>query len=336
MNLLSIFEKGHYSKVVEQWDSNQFQVSSDPNAAFIVAASHFRLGSIDKAREICEAIEGPLGNNASFLSMYAAILRRSNLLTRAEEIFIKALEISPDSKEIENNYSNLLIDQGNYERAIELLNKILSQHPSYTDAQNNLNRAKAIKLEKETLKRIPNDNHQTTSTDDFGDPLEQAFNTEEVMRVGGKIGNVTSTIGDILSTNEKSVIEEAELDLLKLAAEQVKTKQYEGALDLLSNLRRRVGFYSPIYKTASDALIGLEKFKEAEIAALTAHINGEKTIANLINLASLAAMRKDQLMAEKWISLAEEIDKNNELVVQCKSLLFPNGSPRENDNPFST
>ena len=105
-------------------------------------------------------------------------------------------------------------------------------------------------------------------------------------------------------------------------------------MDLLSNLRRRVGVYSAIYKTASDALIGLEKFKEAEINALIAHINGEKTIANLINLASLAAMRKDQLMAEKWISIAEEIDKNNELVVQCKSLLFPNGAPRDSDAPF--
>ena len=179
MNLLSIFEKGNYSEVVEQWDSNQFQVSSDPNAAFIVAASHFRLGSIDKAREICEAIEGPLGNNPSFLSMYAAILRRSNLLTRAEEVFVKALEISPDSKEIENNYSNLLIDQGNYEKAIELLNKILHQHPNYTDAQANLKRAEAIQLEQEALNRKPDGNQQSiTTADDFGDPLEQAFNTE--------------------------------------------------------------------------------------------------------------------------------------------------------------
>ena len=123
--------------------------------------------------------------------------------------------------------------------------------------------------------------------------------------------------------------------MLKLAADQIKNKQFRGALNLLSTLREKVGTYSSLYKTSSDALIGLEKYKDAEINALLAHINGENSIANYINLASLAAMRKDQLMAKKWLSFAEKLDKGNELVVQCKELLFPHGKSREEDSPFT-
>ena len=333
MNLLSVFEKGNYSDVVDKWESNQFQVTNDPDAAFIVAASHFRLGNVDKAREICESIEGPYSNNASFLSMYAAILRRSNLLARAQEVFLRALEISPDSKEISNNYSNLLIDQEKYDEAIKILKNILKNNPDYADAKINLARAEEIKKEKQLENtKTPS---KSTNDDTFGDPLHQAFNADEVNRLGGKIGSVTATVGEILSTNETKTIEEAELEMLKLATDQIKDKQFRGALSLLSTLREKVGTYSSLYKTSSDALIGLEKYKDAEINALLAHINGEVTIANYINLASLAAMRKDQLMAKKWLGFAEKLDKNNDLVVQCKGLLFPNGKSREEDLPFN-
>ena len=75
MQLLEIFEKGNYSEVIDFWDKKQLQASQDPEAAYITAAAHFRLGNMQKACEICELIEGPFLQNASFLSMYAAILR---------------------------------------------------------------------------------------------------------------------------------------------------------------------------------------------------------------------------------------------------------------------
>ena len=153
-------------------------------------------------------------------------------------------------------------------------------------------------------------------------------------RVGGKIGSVTATVGEILSTSDTKTVEEAELDMLRLAADQINNKQYRGALSLLSNIRSKVGVYSSLYKASSDALIGLERYKDAEIHALLAHFNGESSIANFINLASLSAMRKDQLMAKKWLGLAEKIDRKNEMVIQCKELLFPEGKSREEDRPF--
>lgn len=333
MDLLTVFEKGNYSEVINNWENNQFQISNDPNSAFIVAAAHFRLGNLEKAREICESIDGPFSTNAAFLSMYAAILRRSNLLTRAEEVFLRALEISPNSKEISNNYSNLLIDQEKFDDAIKILSKILKNHPEYTDAKLNLERAEAIKKEKQQqeIKSIP----QPENDDNLGDPLEQAFNVEEVNRLGGKIGSVTATVGDILLPDDAKNIEDAELEMLRLATDQIKDKQFRGALDLLSSLREKVGTYSSLYKASSDAMIGLEKYKDAEIFALLAYINDENSVANYINLASLAAMRKDQLMAKAWLSKAEKLDKNNDSVVQCKNLLFPEGRSREEDEPFS-
>ena len=50
------------------------------------------------------------------------------------------------------------------------------------------------------------------------------------------------------------------------------------------------------------------KDSDAEINALIAYINEEKTIANFVNLASLAAMRKDQQWHE-WINEAEKLIK---------------------------
>ena len=116
--------------------------------------------------------------------MYAAILRRSNLLARAQEVFLRALEISPDSKEISNNYSNLLIDQEKYDEAIEILTKILKNNPEYSDAKLNLAKAEEIKE-----KQLESQEEIKKSTDDdtFGDPLHQAFNAEEVNRLGGKL-----------------------------------------------------------------------------------------------------------------------------------------------------
>ena len=139
MVFLSNFQAGKYSQVIDQWDSNQFQISTDPESGFIIAAAYFRLGDLEKALELCEALEGPFSTNSSFLSMYAAILRRLNLLARADEVFQKALEISPESKEVQNNYSNLLIDQGRYEEAIKLLRGILKTNSEYKDAIINLN-----------------------------------------------------------------------------------------------------------------------------------------------------------------------------------------------------
>ena len=52
--------------------------------------------------------------------------------------------------------------------------------------------------------------------------------------------------------------------------------------------------------------MGINRFKDAEIFALMAVQNNEKTISVFVNLASFAAMRKDQIMAKHWLMEAEK------------------------------
>ena len=281
MNLLEIFEKGEYSKVINYWDNEQFQSSQDPDSAFIAAAAHFRLGNLQKACEICELLESPFSNNASFLSMYAAILRRLNLLTRAEEVFKQAMSIEPDSKEIKNNYSNLLIDQGKYDEAIKLLRSIIATSPNYNDARNNLERCETLIQEMKSSegnqnKEVLDDNNNTI----FGDPLEEAFSTFEVSRLGGDIGKVTASVHNLLSMEDSNNIEKAQLEMIDLATKMINSKQYSNAIELLINVRKKCsGLHAQTYKLASDAFIGLERFKDAEIFALMALQNNEINIS---------------------------------------------------------
>ena len=132
---------------------------------------------------------------------------------------------------------------------------------------------------------------------------------------------------------DHGILEKADHELIMLATKQIGEKQYRGACEILEKVRRRRGINSTSYKLASDAYIGIENFKEAEIMALTAFINGEKTVANCVNLASLAAMRKDQLMARFWLP-ATRIDKSDENINKCKELLFPQNKARGMDKPF--
>ena len=168
----------------------------------------------------------------------------------------------------------------------------------------------------------------------FADPLDQAFEVSEVIQCGSKVGNITAQIENLLPEPKRTELEEADRELMELASKQIKTSQFKGALQILNKLRKRRGINAAVYQKASEAKIGMKDYLEAEIYALMAYQNGEKTIANLLNLASLAAMRKDQLMAGRWLKEAKKIDADNELYKQCKELLFPNGESRDEDKPF--
>ena len=61
-------------------------------------------------------------------------------LQQAEELFARALQISPESPQIRNNQANLLIDLGRLDEAREILTRLLDEHPDYADARTNLNR----------------------------------------------------------------------------------------------------------------------------------------------------------------------------------------------------
>ena len=264
--------------------------------------------------------------------MYAASLRRLTLFERAAEVFTKALEISPEAKEVRNNYSNLLIDQKKYEKAEKILIGLTNEDPEYKDAQVNLERVRELKMV--DVQEVTEDKNVNKKETIFGDPLDAAFTTEEVVKCGSKLGSLSASVDKLLPEASQSELEEADVEMIKLANKQLEAKQFNGTLQIIQKIRVRKGRYSLLYKIASDSCIGLEKFQEAEIHGLMAFINGELTVANFLNLASLAAMRKDQLMAAHWLNEAKKIDPSDNNYLQAKELLFPNGNAREEDKPF--
>jgi tetratricopeptide (TPR) repeat protein len=330
MDLLKTFEEGNYSEIVKKWREDQNELHSDPEKAYIVAAANFRLGNYEAACELCEGLEGSFSNNVNFLAMYAAILRRLMLVDRAEGVFNKALSIRPDAPDVLNNYSNLLIDQERYEEAERILKELVKKNPNYLDAVGNLERLELLRDDSKKPLQIKNDDEEI-----FGDPLDEAFEVSEVVKCGSKVGSFTAAVENILPEPKKEDLETADLELLKLAEAQIKTKQYNGALDILSKVRQRKGANNILYKVASDATIGLQHFEKSEILALNAYVNGERSIANFVNLASLSAMRKDQIMARHWLIEAKRIDPKNDMYLQAQELLFPDGKARDVDAPFT-
>lgn len=331
MNLIELYENNEFSKVIKEWDTNQYQISTDSDVGFIVAASQFRLGNFEQACKICEDLEGVLGSNANFLALYAAILRRLMLLQRAEEVFEMALSIDPKAEDVRNNYSNLLIDLERYDEAEAILKRLIDERPGYDDAKTNLMRCQELK----SARKEKQEKKEKDADSAFGDPLDKAFEIGEVTQCGSKPGSLTATVENLLPDASKSDMEEADVEMLELASKQIKAQQFNGALELLGKLRERRGMHSSLYQKASEALIGLEKYREAEIYGLITHLQGEKTIANLLNLASLSAMRKDQHMANYWLMEAKKVDSENELYIQCRELLFPEGKARDKDAPFT-
>ena len=195
MQLLEVFEKGNFSKVIENWDKLQFQASQDPDSAFIVVY-HFRLGDMQKACEICELIRRIVIQQCKFLSMYAAVLRRLNLLTISRRcIQTSFVDRTRIKKEIKNNYSNLLIDQKKYDQAIKILNDILASFPNTKMQFLTSERCKSL-INDLNIKRSANAQDNSIAKV-FGDPLQEAFNPSEVSRVGGKIGNITASVHEL-------------------------------------------------------------------------------------------------------------------------------------------
>ena len=205
MDLINLFSDGKYSSIVDQWESAQSQLSTDPNAAYIVAASHFRLENFEEARKICEGIEGVFSENHNFLSMYAAILRRLSLYQRSEEKFVAALQIAPEANDLKNNYSNLLIDQLRFDDAKKLLEEVLGDDPNYQDARLNLARVNdLIDEQKNKAKMSPK------KTINYLKIHWTKLLQQMKFQSGSKLGSVSAAVENLLPTPSQGELEQAD------------------------------------------------------------------------------------------------------------------------------
>lgn len=329
------YQQNQFTEIIDIWESMQLNPKQDPQSAFILAATYFQLGNFDKCSELCSLIDGFFSNDVNFLSLFASCLRRQNLLSQSEKYFLQALEMDPESIQVQNNYSNLLIEQSNYNKARGILEKILQKDPSYQDAKDNYDRV--ISLINSQINIKSSKNKLSANSNEaflFSDPIMDAFEVHEVVKCGGLEKDSFNSNEDLIGVISNQDFEEAEHELLKLAQSQISTQQYKSALKTISNLSDRKGLHGSFYQIATEAYIGLKNYQLAEIMALNA-INLEySNISLLINLANLSAMRKDFKVSKFWLDKASRLNGDDPILRKSINLLFPNGKPREKNNPF--
>ena len=138
--LAELFSAGRYHDLIAAAQAAEVTPQSDPPAAQLLAGALFSVGQFADAAPLLDQLEPAFGLNPEFLSLFGANCRRLGQLQRAEELFARALAISPHSVPIRNNQANLLIDLGRFDEAREILTRLLEEVPDYGDARANLNR----------------------------------------------------------------------------------------------------------------------------------------------------------------------------------------------------
>lgn len=314
--LLELFDAGKFREVIDIVNNENISISQEPSLAQIVAGSYFRIGEYAKCMELLDLHLSIYDSDGSYLSLYGAACRRLGQLGRARQFFKKALSVNPLSIPIRNNYANLLIDLDEFSESRQILDSILLEDSSFTDAIENLNR---LNYRESLLSKI---DPVTQTTDIISgsfskwqsiDPLMAAFSDEEVVLAGAvKYADIKPKSSlSLLSELPKPDKGAKASEQLKLASRAVQENNPSFSLQLISQAATDLGAHQSVYMNAADAYIRLERFREAEICYLQCIQIGGKSVPAYINLSSLALLRKDFSLAKYYIDQVVAIDPSN-------------------------
>ena len=321
--LAKFFENNDFEKVCSHFNDNEgFNFASDPLASHVYAASLFQLGDFNRCLDILKIIEPSIGSNIEFVTLYGATLRRLAQNTEALSFFEKSIDSFPNSLPLLNNYSNLLIDLDRYDEAQEILSRVLSINPSYSDAQQNLNRLKFKRSTFSSQESAKSD--KSRDLGDFsqenilqgGDPLLLAFEPDEVKNYGRL--TKPSAIKEELPVSDRSKVS---LDQLKLAERAIAEDEPRQALRLCTEAFKSLGPNSQIYSIAADAYISLSEFSKAEIYTHVAISLSHPTVKHFLNLANFAAIRGDLHLSADFLERASMINPNHPSLLKVRKSL---------------
>ena len=85
-----------------------------------------------------------------------SVYLKENMLNKAIEYYAKALELEPDLLEAHQYIADALLKQGNFEKAVRHYSQALRLRPELHQVQNNLNVAKSLREQTESLQNNPN------------------------------------------------------------------------------------------------------------------------------------------------------------------------------------
>lgn len=305
-SMSALFQQGRYVELVGAYRNLIDNAAADPGAAFILAASLFRLGEFTQTLSVLEKISGSLESDGNYQSLCGATCRRLGLLNRAKQHFAAALKLDPNNPDVQNNYANLLIDLGLTSQARQILESLIRLHPHHNDARANLNRLSFTEQSGATPQIVAS--QQTWQPQD---PLLAAFQP-------GRAGQASPQRPPSQPNNPLPVElpqaqpEQVAFDQIKLVSHALGEKKFELALQLLSSAHSKLSVVNPdIYINAADTYIRLQRFAEAEISLLHALAMGSNTFANYLNLVSLTLMRRDLKLAVYYLNKAAKIDPSN-------------------------
>lgn len=326
-NLAHLFAQGSYSKVISLATSLGISPDNDPESSHILAAAYFLLGEIDSAYHLLKDLAPIFDNNPPFLSLYAATCRRLGDLSLSRQLFVKALAIDPHSKEVQNNYANLLIDMHSYDESRAILNKLLAKYPDYSDASSNLNRLDAL-TNQSSLSDV--NSSEAVSTFD-NDPLLLAFAKEEVDYSFKRYANIdrNTNLNDFPRSDSNKVSKEQ----FELIQKSIASNDTKLALKLCSQALLKSGVSPSIYESASDAMLASDSFALSETMLLHSILIGGPSFKSYVNLVSFSCMRKDFKLAKFYLKKAQEIDPSSQSI-ESLSLQIKNQEDTES-SPFS-
>ena len=339
--LSSLFENRNFQAVLERAKEDEITPASDPECGNIIAASLFQLGRYADCLLWCEELLPALQGNASFSSMYGAVLRRMGRLDEAENTFRRALEQDPNNPFLLNNFANLLIDMSQFGESEKILKRILEANPEYEDARANLNR---LNFQKNLLSDKVNNsavNHAKNTapagvelSEVFSDPLAAAFTDGEVAIAGGinETKNMKDNILNLDEIPERNLTDELQ-EAIQLARQTIDSDARQALKDC-EMIHNKIGVQSTLYEVAGEAYISLRLFADAEVCLLTAHSLNPKENSVLLNLANLAAMRGDQRLAIHWLEKVATNQPDHPQLDLVTKTLFPKGSPKISQTPF--
>lgn len=324
--LKQLFVERRYQAILDLAEQQTITAAADPLQGQAVASALFQLGRYGECLQWCQELSPALANQPQFASLHGAALRRLGQLEAAHQLFQAALDNHPQDPLLRNNFANLLIDQGRFEQAETLLEQLLREQPDYADARANLNR---LQLQRSVVAQQQPSLSPPPAV--LEDPLLAAFSDEEVKLAGGV--SAPSATGPLLAGLPERQLPQEQQELLRLARELVNAAP-DDAIQECRNLQRQLGADPAIYAVAGEAYIRLQLFADAEVALLSALALGSQEAAVRLNLANLASMRGDHVLALAWLDQLAAQQPDHPQLAQVRDALFPPGQPRRQGNPF--
>jgi tetratricopeptide (TPR) repeat protein len=296
------YDQARYSDCLDLLKAPNLDPPKNLNIALIVAASYFHLSDYRNALLWCQACYSSESENPKYLSLYAATLRRCGEYAESKTIFEHAIKLFPGNLELLNNYSNLLADLGNYDQAMDVLQRILRKDPSYTDADINLKRILTLASHQQSL------HPRSPSSIINSNPLFAAFDDDEVTKRHATPATlpqeprINPISLDLPTPNSTELLS----DILRLA-QQLSTSKPHISLKYCNAALQQHGLVPEAYIIAGSSYISLKQFQDAELSYLCAVALGSTSAEIYVNLANFACLRGDTQLADLWLS---RLDKN--------------------------